>query len=428
MLRKFPYEEFPLVELPDDNIVDIYSPRCDQVATGRPAEHSLQKDESKIIEEALANPIGTERLDRIVKAGMKIVIAVDDITRSTRTELMLPLVLKQLKQAKIKDEDISIFIALGTHRQMTEQEIRLKYTQEVAENHQVINPDWRVNEDYRTVGKSSDGFEIKVYKAILEADFVIGLGQTSPHMYAGFGGGGKIINPGCSEEQTIGQMHWLSHTVPANERFGIRDNKVRWLIDDIAIKSGLKFILNEVPAEYGRIAMAFAGEPIKTHQAACKFAGKLFTVKVKRTDIVIADSYPADIDFWQSIKALYSAHFAVKKGGTLIFVTPCPEGVSSQHPEIIEIGYKTGHRQIENLVAEGKLSKVVAANLWVGNEILQNNTVCFVTRGISKKDIKAMGFQWAANPADALKAALKKHGKDAKISVLCGASKIICQV
>jgi nickel-dependent lactate racemase len=266
-----------------------------------------------------------------------------------------------------------------------------------------------------------------MHKAILESDFVIGLGQTVPHMYAGFGGGGKIINPGCCEEQTIGQMHWLSHTVPPGARFGVRDNKVRHLIDDVAVKSGLKFILNEVPAKDGRIAMAFAGEPIEAHRAACKFAARLYTVKVKKADIVIADSYPADIDFWQSIKALYSVHFAVKKGGTLIFVTPSPEGVSSQHPEIIKIGYKTGHKQIEKLVTKGGLSRVVAANLWVGNEILQNNAVYFVSKGVSEKDAKAMGFQWAANPADALKAALKRHGKDARISVFCGASKIICR-
>ena len=418
MLHKFPYEDFPSIELPEGNLTGIY----------RPAKYSIQADEKIILQNALANPIGTDRLDRIVKAGMKIVIAVDDITRSTRTELMLPLVLKQLKQAKISNKDISIFIALGTHRQMTDEEIKLKYTKKAAENYRVINPDWKAGNEYQAVGKGSDGFEIKMHKAILESDFVIGLGQTVPHMYAGFGGGGKIINPGCADEQTIGQMHWLSHTVASNERFGVRDNKVRQLVDDIAVKSGLKFILNEVPAEDGRIAGAFAGDPIEAHRAACKFATQLYAVKVKKADIVIADSYPADIDFWQSIKALYSAHFAVKKGGTLIFVTPSPEGISSQHPEIIDIGYKTGHEHIEKLVADGRLSKVVAANLWVGNEILQNSDVIFVSKGISEKDAKAMGFDWAANPADALKAALKKHGKDAKISVLCGASKIICQV
>jgi nickel-dependent lactate racemase len=417
MLHKFPYKDFPSVEVPEDNLAGVY----------KPVEYPQNENESKILEKALANPIGTDRLDKIVKAGMKIVIAVDDITRSTKTELMLPLVLRQLARAGINNKDITIFIALGTHRQMTEREIRLKYTKEAAENYRIINPDWKVSADYRAVGKSSDGFEIKMHKEILGADFVIGLGQTVPHMYAGFGGGGKIINPGCSDEQTIGQMHWLSHTIPSKQRFGTRDNPVRQLVNDVAIKSGLKFILNEVPTMESKIASAFAGDPIKAHQAACDFAAGLYMVKVQKADIVIADSYPADIDFWQSLKALYSAHFAVKKGGTLIFVSPCPEGVSSQHPEIIQIGYKTGYEQIKKLVAEGKLSKVVAANVWMGNEILQNSEVVFVTKGISEKELTAMGFQWAENPDIALKAAIKKHRKDAKISILCGASKIICQ-
>ena len=417
MLHRFPYKDFPPIEVPDENIAGIY----------KPVEYPQYADESKILEKALANPIGADRLDKMVKAGMKIVIVVDDITRSTRTELMLPLVLEQLAQAKISNKDISIFIALGTHRQMTEREIILKYTKKVVENCRVINPDWKATEDYKPVGQSSDGLEIKIHKAILDADFVIGLGQTVPHIYAGFGGGGKIINPGCADEQTIGQMHWLSHTIPSRQRFGTRDNQVRQLINEVAIKSGLKFILNEVPAIDNKVAGAFAGEPIKAHQAACDFAAGLYMVKVQKADIVIADSYPADIDFWQSLKALYSAHFAVKKGGTLIFVTPCPEGVSSQHPEVIEIGYRTGYEKIKQLVAEGKLSKVVAANLWMGNEISQNSEVVFVTGGISEKDVKSMGFAWAQSADIALQAAIKKHRKDAKISILRGVSKIICQ-
>ena len=418
MLHKFTYKDFSSLELPDSNIADIY----------KPAEYSQHDDERKIFEKALASTIGTDRLDRIVKAGMKIAIAVDDITRSTKTELMLPPVLKQLKEAKIRNEDISIFIALGTHRQMTEREIRLKYTQEAAENHRIINPDWKKKQDYQVVEKSSDGFEIKVHKAILEADFVIGLGQTSPHMYAGFGGGGKIINPGCSEEQTIGQMHWLSHTVPTEKRFGVRENKVRALIDEVAVKSGLKFIVNEVAKQDGTIAKAFAGDPVKAHSQACRFAAELYCVKVKQADIAVADSYPADIDLWQAIKAIYSAHFAVKKGGTLIFITPSPEKISSQHPEIMDIGYKGGFAQIEKLVAEDKLSKVVAANMWAGNEITQHCRVVLVSSGISEKEAQTIGFDWASSPQQALAEAMKRHGKDAKINVLCGASKIICQV
>ncbi|MGB8226758.1 MAG: nickel-dependent lactate racemase [Sedimentisphaerales bacterium] len=418
MLHRFPYKDFSPIELPDGNIGGIY----------KPAEYLQEDNESRIFEKALANPIGSGPLDRIVKTGMKIVIVVDDITRSTKTELMLPLVLKQLKVAKIKNEDISIFIALGTHRQMTEQEIRLKYTHQAAENHQIINPDWKKKQDYQVVEKSPDGFEIKVHKAILEADFVIGLGQAVPHMYAGFGGGGKIINPGCCEEQTIGQMHWLSHTVPTEKRFGVRENKVRALVDDVAIKSGLKFIVNEIPKQDGTIAKAFAGDPIEAHRGACRFAAQIYCVKVKQADIVIADSYPADIDLWQSIKAMYSAHFAVKKGGTLIFATPSPEKISSQHPEIMDIGYKCGFEQIEKLVGTGKLSKVVAANVWAGNEITQHCQVIIISSGISKKEAQTIGFDWAGSPQQVLAEATNKHGDNAKINILCGASKIICQV
>jgi hypothetical protein len=125
---------------------------------------------------------------------------------------------------------------------------------------------------------------------------------------------------------------------------------------------------------------------------------------------------------------MYSAHFAVKKGGTLIFVTPSPEKISSQHPEIMDIGYRCGFGRIEKLVASGRLSKVVAANIWAGNEITRHCDVIIVSNGISKKEAQAIGFGWAKTPQQGLNEALKKQGKDAKINLLCGASKIICRV
>jgi len=418
MLHKFPYDDFAPVEIPDANVDGVYT-LAESVTTASPKQ---------LIKQALEAPIGCERLRDQLRPGMKITIAVDDSSRSTRTELMLPLVLEEIASAGMSGKEVTVFVALGTHRAMSDEELRAKYTNQVIDNYRVVNPDWRDKSAYAPVGGSELGFTIKVHKEVLKADYVIGVGQTIAHMIAGFGGGCKIINPGCSDAETIGQMHWMCTKVPQEKLFAVRENAVRDLIDRVALKAGLKFIVNEVPGSKG-IAGAFAGHPVEAHKKACEFAKSVCKVKMrKKADIVLADAYPADIDFWQAIKGLNAAHGAVKDGGTVILVSPCPEGACAQHQEVTKYGYSLSVDKIRSMVAAGTLDKVVGANLCLGRGLLERGDTILVTTGISEKDTRAMGFGWAKSPAEALKKAFRKHGKSAKVNVLYKASKMICAV
>lgn len=416
MIYQFPYDDFPPLEIPDSYISGVYTL----------PESSASVTESDIVEAALDAPIGCGRLCDEVKRGMHITIAVDDNSRSTRTELMLPMVLTEIEKAGIPQKDICIFIALGTHRQMTKEEIERKYTREVTANYRFVNPDWKDAESYIKAGCSSRNFEIKIHSEILKSDFVIGVGQTIPHMIAGFGGGGKIINPGCADIDTIGEMHWLCNEVAEGRLFAFRENVVRDVIDEVAIKSGLKFILNEVPGSGNRIAGAFAGHPVLAHRKACDFAKNVCGVRIRnRSDIVIADAYPADLDFWQALKGLNAAYGAVKDGGTVILVTPCMEGTSSQHEKLTTVGY-IPVEQTRMMVARGEIDKCLAANLILGRQLLDRAQAILVTKGISEKDTKAMGFCWAPDASSALRQAITRHGNAPSINVLYKAAKMIC--
>ncbi len=416
MKHKFPYEEFEPVETPDDMIDGIYEL----------PPHQEEASDIELIALALQNPIASKPLGEMVSPGMKISIAVDDSSRNTRTDLMLPAVLNQLRQTGIPDNDISVFIALGTHRQMSHAEMREKYTPEVVEKYRIVNPDWHDNSAYVSVGKSKYDFDIRIHREIVDADFVIGVGQTIPHMIAGFGGGCKIINPGCSDGETIGHMHWMCSVVPEDELFAVRENAVREVIDEAAIKAGLKFIINEVPGAKGKIAGVFAGDPVKAHIQACEFAKETCLVKIKQqADIVVADAYPADIDFWQALKGMNAAYGAVKPGGTVILVTPCPEGTSSQHDELTTVGY-VPIEETKRLLSENKIDKAIAANLLLGRRLIEKADIILVTKGITQQQTLAMNFQWAASPQDAVNAAITKHGTAARINILYKASKMIC--
>ena len=418
MPHEFPYSEFAPIEISDRNVMGVYEL----------ASHCPSESDKELVIGALGNPIGCGKLAEEVSAGMKIVIAVDDSSRNTRTELRLPLVLNELLRAGVPRKDVSVFIAIGTHRQMSADEMRAKYTSDVVENYRTINPDWRDRTAYVHLGESSLNFDIKIHREIVDADYVIGVGQTIPHLIAGFGGGCKIINPGCADADTIGEMHWLCNEVPDGELFAVRDNAVRQIIDEVALKAGLRFIVNEVPGSNNRIAAVFAGDPVAAHRQACDFAANVCKVEISGlADIVVADSYGADIEFWQALKGLNVAYGAVKKGGTVILVSPCPEGTSSQHCELTTLGY-IPTEETKAMVQAGQIDKVVGANLLLGRQLLDKASAWLVTAGISEQDTRAMGFKWAREPGKALQAAMEEHGKDATINVLYKASKMICSV
>ena len=71
---------------------------------------------------AIQNPIGSKRLKDIVNPGESIVIVTSDISRPMPSYRVLPHVIAELKQGGIIKEDITIVLALGTHRGHTENE------------------------------------------------------------------------------------------------------------------------------------------------------------------------------------------------------------------------------------------------------------------------------------------------------------------
>lgn len=416
MKHRFPYREFGPVEIPDRQLSGVYSINA----------AAAPKDTRQLIAAALECPIGSPRLKHLVRPGTKVLIVVDDNTRTTRTELMLPAVTAELLSAGLDQNDIQIFIALGTHRAMTRGEMEVKYTPEIIAQYKFVLPNWRKPGEYAAVSASGD-FEVRIHRQLLKADFIIGIGQTVPHLIAGFGGGCKIINPGCADPDTIGRMHWLCSTVADGHLFAVRDNPVRKLIDEVGIKAGLKFIINEAPGKDDTLAAVFAGDPVRAHRKACDFARSSCEVKIAElTDIVLADAYPSDLDFWQALKGLNAACGAVRPGGTVILVAPCAEGVCAQHPEIASIGFKHSVRHIQNLVATGQLCPIPAAAIWLGARLCGRANVILATKGVSETETTGMGLAYAADPASALAQAFRRHGSAARVNVLYKAAKMIC--
>ncbi|MCF7929119.1 MAG: nickel-dependent lactate racemase [Spirochaetales bacterium] len=456
----FPYEEIPGIDIPRSVLQGVYS-----LKEEAPSTADAQSENRRIVREALENPIGSDRLRQSASSvSGQVLVVVDDITRSTKTEIMLPAVLAELEAAGVPDERIGVYIALGTHRRMTGEEIARKYTPAAARRYRIINPDWQDASSYLEIGTTAAGDPIRLHREVHQADFIVGVGQTIPHMIAGFGGGGKIIVPGCADEETIGAVHWASADVPEDGLYAVRDNPVRALVDEMAERAGLRFLVNQVPSgSPGGIGEVFAGEPVETHRRAAAAAARAVRVPLeRRAEIVVADAYPADLDFWQALKGLNAAYGAVRDGGTVILVTPCEEGVSPQHGIILECGYRP-EEEVRRLVEAGEVDRVVGAHLVLARRLLERAGTILVTSGISREDVADLGrhfaggsgaggkgeqatgpqrkqlptggsacgvgrgISWAPSPQAALEKALEEHGPGSQVAVLYKAANMLCR-
>ena len=144
-------------------------------------------------------------------------------------------------------------------------------------------------------------------------------------------------------------------------------------------------------------------------------------------DIVLVDGYPFDIEFWQVNKAVDTAGLVVRQGGVVICVSPCYEGFSRTHADVLlQYGYGTRAR-IEQLVTSGQIEhKVVGVHmLQVGEVAVEKATLYLVTDGISREDVERVGLRYAATPQEALDAAFAALGADASVAVLRGAAEML---
>jgi nickel-dependent lactate racemase len=410
MRISFPYPEIKSIDVPERNLLGIFSPSTIQV----------ERSEEEIIEAAFTRPIGAPLLSEMVEGCEDVLIVVDDYTRTTPIQKILPRLIKELENSGIKPDGIKILVALGTHRAMTEEEIMRKLGKDIPKRYPILNHHWWDSSQLSYLGKTEAGTPIFVNRLVEGADLIIGIGQIVPHRVTGFSGGSNIIQPGICGEETTGRTHWLSAKYKGREILGKISNPVKEEIDRVAKKVGLEWIINTIQDGSGRLIDVVAGDPIQAFKTGAARSLQVFQSQLpEEADIVIADSHPYDSDLWLASKGIYAADLAVKQGGVVILISPCPEGVSPSHPEVLDWGYRT-FEEVDRNVGEGKIKKLtVAAHLvHVGRVIRERAKGILVCPGISKEETERLNFVHAREPQEALEIAFRLLGSNAKVTVL----------
>lgn len=404
------------VELPyghEKRALDVDEKRLIGVFSPSDAE-AVQDVEAEVVR-SLENPIGLGNLRSIVRRGRKVAIAVDDSTRVTPVRSFVPPLLKYFNLPR---KDVIIIVALGTHRKMTDKEMHDKYGPEIIEEYEVINHAFDEKDQLKMVGKLPNGVPVWANREFLNADVRISTGNIIPHFTPGWSGGSKTLLPGLAGEETVGWMHYIGAMDQPNA-LGEVENSSRKVMDAFAKEVKLSFIVNTVLNRGEKIVRIFSGDFVKAHREGIKLSKSIYSVNIpERSDITVVSSYPADIEFWQAEKGLYSADKATKKGGGILLLTPCPEGICVTHKEWEEL-LQYDSETLVDMIKSGRAKNLTAASLALCVvKTREPYEVCLVSDGISDEMAAKLHFKRVSSLEEGLKYLTKRLGNDSRVSAL----------
>ena len=383
-------------------------------------------DVAAALRQALASPIGSPSLAELARqAKGEVVIVVDDGTRSTPQSVLLPILLDELNRAGVGDSRIVLLIALGTHRAMTPAEQEARFGRDVVSRVRVENLEVHNPAAFVDLGTSPSGVPIQVARRLYEASFSLAVGNIVPHMFTGFSGGSKMIQPGVCSPLTTGRTH-LAAAPLVHQTLGQVENPIRSELDLIGRRARLGFIVNTVLNRHNEVVEVVAGDMVAAHRKGVETARAIFGVHVpEQPDIVLAGSYPADRDFWQGVKAFNAAGIAVRPGGEAILVIPAPEGVTPDHPYFLEVGLRP-ISEVEAQIRSGTCPDEVAAAAYIAWNVTRSKAhTTFVSEGIDAEAARRIGADHAATVEEALDRALHRVGQGARIGVMPTAGELL---
>lgn len=406
--------------------VEIRIPGKNFVATLKPHYKPGLKNEVDAIQKALENPIGSKRLREIARGKKDAVIVVNDITRPTATDRLLPHLIHELNEAGMEDDQILMLVATGTHRDNTQEELEGMLGKEIVRRFTVVNHHSQDDKIMVELGKTSSGMPVMINRQFWERDVKILTGTIAPHQGAGFSGGRKSVLPGIASLATLKQHHG----------FGMRSDKpaMGWVEGNLFHENALEaakmakvdFILNTVQNHRKEITQVVAGDVEKAWFEGVKTSREIFEVKVPHpADVVITTpgGYPKDFDLWQSQKSMAASELVVKEGGTVILLAECKDGVGARGFYEWMASAVYPQDVIDRFIREGY--SIGSSKAWLFSRCLKRADLILVTRRIDDETLKAMFTRRADTVEQAIEMVLAKHGENAEIILMQYGSDII---
>ncbi|HEY2594964.1 MAG TPA: nickel-dependent lactate racemase [Chloroflexota bacterium] len=378
-------------------------------------------DETVAIRGALRAPQYGQPLSAVVTRGASVGISVCDVTRPFPSSRVLPVLLEELRACGAGP--VTLFIATGTHRACTSEELRQMLGDEVLSACQVVQHDAFDAARHRQVGTVLD----TTTPALVESAFVdqavcITTGFIEPHFFAGFSGGPKMVAPGLAAIETVLDLHSAPRIGSPRARWGItQGNPVHDAVRAIAAQVGVHFNLDVTLNRDHQITNVFAGELFASHAAGCAFARDTAMAGVSAPyDVVLTTNsgYPLDQNLYQSVKGMSAAAQIVQQGGAIVIASECSDGLPAHggYKDLLRTGVNP-----ETFLEQIKAPNFSVHDQWevqVQAQIQRKARVFLKTDGLAPDQVRAAWLEPIDDVAECVAARLAAAGAGARLAVL----------
>jgi len=393
----------PMLSLPwADGSMDIELPESWQLKmVASPKLIPSAEDWPERVAISLSQPSAGRPLSKLIEARRdgKIAIVVEDATRHSPVAKILEILLREISHCRISDDQIEIIFATGMHHDVTAAQAREKLGPFADRLKWRSNP-WTDPSAYVRVG-SAGKIDLMLDRGLVEADLRILISSVSPHLQAGFGGGYKMVLPGCASLETIRGLHRLGLGRKARQLVGTEGlaNPMRRTIDEcgrlLDTFHGHSFALSYLLDNDSLPSCVAGGDVLPIQRMIAKQCAVACGVVLEEpADIVITNAYPRDYDLWQSFKGIANTQWAAKPDGVIICLTHCPAGMNGMKPPRWPVSPKWTRRILRFLGPEtvsSILTRVVptlagdaAFFVRLGMQTLRRNPIIFVSETLAE--------------------------------------------
>lgn len=270
--------------------------------------------------------------DLLDKRPGTIVIVVDDLTRPVILDLLLQELLTRIKKLGYDSANVKILIGLGSHRGLKKDALQKKLGHVAVNQYTCINHNPLETKAIDVIwGKTP----VKLNRHYLEADYKIVISGLTPHSFAGFSGGAKMLFPGLADMDTIAKTH-KSVLMGFMGKLGeVKQNKFRHVIEGFVQKAGLDFFVGVVINGDRTIRNIHCGDYIEAHRQAAREARAYYLTRISEHegafDAVFLNAYPKDTELIQAENAFIPLKSAkqniLKENGVVVLTSACSEGI-----------------------------------------------------------------------------------------------------
>jgi nickel-dependent lactate racemase len=367
---------------------------------------------------ALSNPVAAKPLMELAKGRKTACIAICDITRPVPNSIFLPAIIRQLIDAGIDKQSITVLVATGLHRPCEGEELRRLIGDDwVLKNIRVENHFACNDEDHTHLGTTSRGTPVRIDRRFVDAGLRIVTGLVEPHLMAGYSGGRKLIAPGIAHARTIARIHSAEYLENPNAtNCVLSGNPVHEDQMEIMGMVGDVFALNTVIDEHRRLSYVNFGEAEASHLAAVDYLNRYAIIPVTErfaTVVTTCAGYPLDATFYQACKGMVAVMDLVERGGNLFIASECSEGMGSGE-------FVKSQKCFLDLGLDGYLKHILARghaeiDEW-GTQMqvkaMKHARVSLFSTGLCNEDMVLTGLKPIPSLVDAIRDSVEKSGDD----------------